>query len=150
MAVALTFVASCSATASERSWRVVADVQGRLEASPVVASDAAALAELPGGPPTADVDLAREVAIGIALTGAPGCEPRVVDVKAERSSAKVDVVIRLPKGPCGTIAVPYVVVVAVRRDVLPAAPFTVGTTFTRCAQGCVGPSVRVESLAPPG
>ena len=148
VALATSTVVACSSAApSAHDWRVVIDTQGKLASPVTAASDAASLAQLTEGFPPANIDLATEVALGLAVSGPPGCEDRVVDVDINQNDRLVEPVVRLPTGPCDSVAIPRVVVVAVRRSALPAAPFTVRTTFTNCSQDCTGPSLSV-ALAP--
>ena len=148
VALVMITVASCSSTApSSQDWRVVIDSQGRIASPVMIASDAASLARLTEDLPPADIDLVSEVAVGLALSGPTGCEDRVVGVNINQSDDLVEPVVRLPKGPCSSVAIARVVVVAVRRTALPPAPFTIRTKFTNCSQECTGPSLSVASLA---
>lgn len=113
----------------------------------MIASNAAALAKLTEGLSTADVDLSSEVAVGLGLSGASGCEMRVVNVEVNRADDLVEAIVELPKQPCSAVAVGRVVVLALSRASLPAVPFAVRTKFANCEQQCTGPSLSVESLA---
>ncbi len=148
MAVAIV-VAACSSSSSSGDWRVLVDVQGKLPAEVVVASTRAELDATTVGLPPADIDLATEVAIGLALSGPPGCEMRVVRVEYRRDERIVQPIVALPKGPCSAVAIGRVAIVAVPRAALPTVPFTVQTRFTHCERGCLGAPLDVRFLGAP-
>ena len=141
-------VAACGSSTGGATWRLVADAEGRLPASPMVATTAEAfdaMARTLAMPGASPIDIGTEIAIGMGVGSPPQCL-RIVDVKVDIAAHVVRPIIEQSTRPCGTIAVGRVIIVAVRRDRLPTLPFTVEEKTTRCERGCDGTPLVVDSL----
>jgi hypothetical protein len=148
--IVLLVASSCGSSGSSgnATWRLVADGNGRPPATPMVATTAEAfdaMARLLSMPGVSAIDVGTEIAIGVGVSSLPECE-RLVDVKVDLDAHLVRPIIQLSKGPCSTVAIGRVIIVAVRRDRLPTLPFTVQQRLSRCERDCDGPPLVVDSL----